>query len=162
MFKKFGFLIGLIVVTSCLFAKESFCNQVNDTLRKRRAYVEYPSYPLTKYTSGSYPLKMEIEGVIVDVTPLGYTCGVVCGCGTVKIALTNKIKGYDHDTLFVAMPCFSCPDPSYYLNKRARIKLKVLTPQNKECYWNQISQNRFDSHGIPFYIPEDHETLRLK
>lgn len=163
MLKKISILLGFILVTSCLFAKECFCNQVNDTLRKRRAYVEYPSYPLTKYTSGNYPLKMKIEGIIVDVTPLGFGCGVICGCGTVKIALTKKIKGYQYDTVFVAMPCFTCPDPSYYINKRARIKLKLLTTQNKQCYYNEYPQNRFDSHGIPFYILEsEYEYLRLE
>jgi hypothetical protein len=114
-------------------------------------HIDSANYPLTKDTSVLYPSILEVKGKIIGVSP-GTSCGVACGCGTMKITLFGKTKGYDHSNLFIAIPCFNVI-PSDYLNKTIKIKLKILTKSNTECYWNGSTENYFDSKGIPFYIP---------
>lgn len=111
------------------------------------------SYPILRDTTGTYPKTITATGKIVAITT-GISCGVFCGCGTIEIKLTEKIKDYDSLNVFVAVPCFNVI-PKDYIDKTITIKLSLLLENNNDCFWNELPMNSIDSKGVPFYIPED-------
>lgn len=136
------FLIGFIFLTTCLIGQE-----------KRDTLYKFYSFPIVRDTKGNYPKQIEVEGKITSLTT-GVSCGVMCGCGTIKILLTTKVKHYNQDNVYVAIQCFSV-NYEDYINKTIKIKLKLLEKTNKDCYWNEAPSNSIDSQGTPFYIPDN-------
>lgn len=129
------------------------CTTISDDVFGQQKIEPHPFVPITRYSKGRYPKQIEVKGKIVDLT-VGTSCGVVCGCGTIKIALELKIKKYKFDTVYAAIPCFNV-NYNDYINKTINIKLKLLKENNKDCYWNEAPFNYIDSRGIPFYIPNN-------
>jgi hypothetical protein len=94
-----------------------------------------------------------VKGKIVDVT-VGTSCGIFCGCGTIKVKLSDKLEGYSEPHVFIAIPCFNV-NSKKFLNKRINIKVELLSIDNNDCFWNEVPMNNLDSKGIPFYIPKN-------
>jgi hypothetical protein len=104
---------------------------------------------------------MAVKGKIVQVTT-GVSCGIFCGCGTIKIQPEKKIAGYRHPYVFVAVPCLTGPEADY-LHKLVVIKVDILKLRNKDCFWSELPMNNIDSKGVPFYIPSNlNEPLQVR
>ena len=116
--------------------------------------------PLTRDTLGIWTKKMRIVGNIIDYSR-GLTCGNLCGCGTVKLALTTKPKEYAPDYLYLAIPCFSNATDKI-IGKELTLTVCVLDMNVDECYYKAAVINHIDSKGIPFYYPKNHEWIKIK
>jgi hypothetical protein len=114
---------------------------------------QFKQYPILRDTTGKFPKEISAEGRVVDITP-GTSCGVLCGCGTLKIELTKKIESYNYTDVYAAIPCFNVSE-EHYLNKIIKIKLHLLEKDNHDCFWNELPINFIDSKGMPFYIPAE-------
>src|SRR5262245_29428681 len=91
-------------------------------------------YPITRDTLNAYPDSLMIEGKLVDYT-LGLTCGVFCGCGTLKVILTKQNYYYAYDYIYVGVPCFSFV-PNELMAKTKWILYKLPFNDNS-CFWTE-------------------------
>lgn len=124
-----------------------------DILRLPLADSTFRFYPLTRDTTGKFPKQLFVTGKIVDITT-GTSCGVLCGCGTIKVKLSDALMDYNYTYVFIAIPCFNVNSIDF-LNKTIKIKVDLLDIDNKDCFWNEAPMNKIDSKGIPFYIPNN-------
>ena len=94
-----------------------------------------------------------VTGIISEQSSAGVFCGVICHSGTIKIEVTQVLKGqFDGKALFAVIPCFVRSDED--LGRKIRMTVTLL-PSDRDigCYsnvWNTI-----DSHGVPFYFSEE-------
>jgi hypothetical protein len=100
------------------------------------------SYPITRDTLNKYPDSITIDGRIVDYT-LGATCGYFCGCGTLKIRISQKMAGYAKDYVYVAVPCLSFLSDSLK-NQRHWVLFKIAL-NDQTCFWTALPVNKFDT-----------------
>jgi hypothetical protein len=124
-----------------------------DTLGLSMADSTFRFFPLIRDATGKFPKQLFVTGKIVDIST-GTSCGVVCGCGTIKVKLSNTLKGYSASYVFIAIPCFSVNSKDF-LNKTIKIQTDLLRIDNKDCFWNELPVNYIDSKGVPFYIPSN-------
>jgi len=110
-------------------------------------------FPILRDTTGTFPKQLEVVGKIVDITS-GLSCGVSCGCGTIKVELKKPIQEYKSANVFIAIPCFNA-NAIDFLDKSIKIKLELLSLNNDDCFWNEAPMNNIDSKAFPFYIPLD-------
>lgn len=110
------------------------------------------SFPITRDTYNRYPDSMVIEGLVVDYIK-AFACGVLCGCGVIKIKVINPHSLYKEPFVYVGMPCFEGMTDS--LEKKDRWKLSKIPLNDKSCYWTEIPINKFDSKGVPFYTTDE-------
>jgi hypothetical protein len=84
---------------------------------------------------------------------MGVTCGVFCGCGTAKVELSKPHAEYPHPFIYVAVHC------QHILDKDVQHKkiwqLEELKIDEHGCFWTEMPMNKFDTHGLPFYILSD-------
>jgi hypothetical protein len=76
-------------------------------------------------------------------------CGAMCWWGTAKVLLSERPKKYSQDSLFLAIQCIF-GKPEEFIGKHVKASVtKLRKPDlHKGC---DITFNRFDSWGIPFY-----------
>jgi len=107
------------------------------------------SYPITRDTLNQYPDSLEVEGLMVDYSLLGFPCGYFCGCGAIKIKLISANPLYKEEFIYVGMPCFNVlPDLT---RQQKKWKVYKIPLKDNSCYWTEVPINKFDSKGIPFY-----------
>lgn len=114
-------------------------------------------FPLTKDTFNLFPEKITVNGVVEEVSP-GTSCGVVCGCGTVKIRLQDSIPGYHSSFVFIAIPCFAVGKKDF-MGKTVKANLTKLPATNKECFYRELVLNTINSGRVPFYISDQKAAL---
>ena len=98
-------------------------------------------------TTIGFPKEILIIGKITDFSA-GPSCGVIAGSGVLKLLLLNRITGYNHEFIYLVVPCFS--GGKEFINKMIFVSAKALYKNDPNCY-NPVL-NKFDSNGIPFYI----------
>ena len=111
-------------------------------------------FPLTKDTFNIFPENVLVNGV-VEAVSTGTSCGVVCGCGTIKVRLQDSIPGYHYPVVFIAIRCFTGSEKEI-VGKKVKAGFTKLPITNKECYYRELVVNTLDSGKIPFYIPADY------
>ena len=138
--------------------------KVQDQLTRPR-FVSGPVPIVFGKRNDGFPEKMIARGTISDLTFSDAACGVIAWAGTVKIRLTESIPGYDHDDVFVMLPCF--PDfekygreRERYLNRAVSLEVSKLYPEYNfglltnvrkvPCAF-EIINNSLDSKKTPFY-----------
>lgn len=105
-------------------------------------------YPITRDTLNRYPDSLIVEGSMTDYN-LGVPCGVLCGCGAIKIKLTDPHPLYKELFIYVGMPCFNkLPDS---LKQKQTWALYKIPINDTACFWTEAPVNKFDSKGVPFY-----------
>ena len=105
-------------------------------------------YPITRDTLNRYPDSLIVEGIMTDYN-LGIKCGVLCGCGAIKIQLTDPHLLYKEAFVYVGVPCFGEMTDS--LEKKQQWKLYKIPINDTACVWTEVPRNKFDSKGVPFY-----------
>ncbi len=110
--------------------------------------------PLTYAPAGSNLTDtLIVTGIISEQSSAGFFCGVICHSGTMKIEVTQVVKGQlDGKTLFAVIPCFVHRDED--LGRKIRMTVTQL-PSDRDigCYSNVW--NTLDSHGVPYYFSEE-------
>ena len=107
-------------------------------------------WPITRDTLDKFPDEIVFAGYIVDST-VGFSCGVYCTCGTLKIKLTKKIKGYHHPYMYLAVPCMDHIPKE--MTQKTSWRLVKIPVNDKSCFWLGAN-NKFDTEGLPFYTVE--------
>ena len=106
------------------------------------------SYPITRDTLNKFPDSLIIEGNVVDYIT-GVSCGIFCGCGTLKIKLIKANNLYSQEYIYIGVPCFN--EFSKGLKTKTIWKLSKLPLDDKSCFWTEVPVNKFDTKGLPFY-----------
>ena len=88
---------------------------------------------------------------MVDYTLLGFSCGVICGCGTLKLELTKGNNIYSEKFIYVGIPCLDSKDMVKKFRKPGTWKLYKIPMDDRRCYWTGFPMNKFDTKGLPFY-----------
>lgn len=155
MIQKAIYIFFLIISTTVNLWGQTKMDTItrSEILRLPLVDSTFHFYPLTRDTTGKFPKQLVVTGKIVDITT-GTSCGVFCGCGTIKVKLSDTLKDYSETYVFIAIPCFNV-NAKDFLNKTIKIKVDLLSIANKDCFWNEVPINNIDSKGIPFYIPNN-------
>jgi len=153
--KKLLAIILLTLSLDCLAQRDQALPTLTELDGINSSDPHFVHFPLTRDTTGNFPEHLTITGKIVDIT-VGPSCGIFCGCGTLKVELSNQPDDYKESHVYIAIPCFAV-NQNDYLNKTIDITIEILSPDNKDCYWTEMPMNKIDSHGIPFYIPNNLE-----
>lgn len=104
--------------------------------------------PLTRDTLNRFPDSITIQGKLIDYK-LGFSCGITCGCGTLKIKLTQKNAAYVHDFIYVAEPCMNTLPNNF--KTTTTWKLYKLPITENSCFFTELPMNKFDTKGLAFY-----------
>ncbi len=149
MNQKFVSLVYALFIFASAFAQKGYDRRDMLSRIDTVLYSNFKhSYPITRDTLNHFPDSLAIEGEIVDYVT-GVSCGVFCGCGTIKIKLIRQYPHYPYEFLFVAVPCFNKFPDGF---KTRKIWKVIEIPLNDHsCYWTEVPVNIFDSKGIPFY-----------
>ena len=107
------------------------------------------SYAITRDTLNVFPDSVIIEGELLDYTTIGFSCGVLCGCGTLKIKLARQYDHYKQAYIYVGVPCLNTL--SKKLQNKTKWTLYKLPLSDNSCYWTEVPMNKFDTKGLPFY-----------
>ena len=108
------------------------------------------NFPITRDTLNKFPDSVEIEAILADYT-LGTSCGILCGCGSLKMRVTKKNELYREEFIYVGMPCFNSKEMVKEFEKSKKLKLYKISMNDKRCYWTEVPMNKFDTKGLPFY-----------
>lgn len=108
-----------------------------------------PEFPIARDTLDAFPQMLSISGTLTAYTTTPYSCGVLCGCGTLRISVSRPTPDYPHDLVYVAVPCMDSLPPE--LEARLHWKLSRIALNDQRCFWNGAHSNKFDSRGLPFY-----------
>lgn len=101
-----------------------------------------------KKTDG-FPNKIKLEGTIVDASPAPFYCGTLAVAGTLKIKLSQKLKGYRDEFLYAVVLCFAVEKKEDLIDQKIAVEAVKL---EKYPYKFGVSvTNNIDSKGIPFY-----------
>ncbi|HLA63280.1 MAG TPA: hypothetical protein VK610_02555 [Rhodothermales bacterium] len=102
----------------------------------------------------AYPDTLIVAGVIVEASPTGFGCGVLCVGGTVAVRL-DAPGAYPGPVVYVVVPCMTGPDAADFVGRRVRLAAVELEEDPEACYYRSVI-NRLDSGGAPFYgVGED-------
>ena len=158
--KHFISILSLFLLTNYAFGQNARTANANSDRREiiksvdSSAYNRFKSsYPITRDTLNIFPDSIIIEGELIDYT-LGFSCGVLCGCGTLKIKLAKKDDSYKQAFIYVGVPCLNVLPNE--LKKKTNWTLYKLPLNNNRCCWTEVPMNKFDTKGLPFYtLPEE-------
>jgi hypothetical protein len=148
-------IITFALVTHLVMGQQPSDRRENLKLVDKATYEAYKtSYPITRDTLNQYPDSVLIQGIMVDFTQ-GISCGYFCGCGTIKVRLTEKVESYQKPFIYVAHPCRI--DMTDELTKVRSWTLYKLPMNDTRCYWTEVPMNKFDTSGLPFYVMKNHK-----
>jgi hypothetical protein len=151
--RVFGIIL-LIFLTHLAMGQQPSDRRENIKAIDEVAYEKYKtSYPITRDTLNQYPDSVTIQGVLVDFTQ-GISCGKFCGCGTIKVKLTQKSGIYQERLFFVGHPCFIKMTDE--LTNEHSWTLYKLPMDDTRCYWTGVPMNKFNTKGLPFYVMKNH------
>src|ERR1044071_4539164 len=92
--KSFLFLLALGIKAMSLPGQTTAVDTVSIEKIKPMDMNHY-FFSLTKDTFNLFPGNIFVNGGVEAVSP-GTSCGVVCGCGTIKVRLQDSIPGYHY------------------------------------------------------------------
>jgi hypothetical protein len=96
------------------------------------------------------PKAIKARGEIVAASVSGVYCGTIATGGTVKIKLSEKIKDYNHDYLYVVVLCLAGKENENLVGENIEIEVTKLA---KFPYsFGVWLSNGIDSNGTPFYL----------
>lgn len=96
------------------------------------------------------PNKIKAKGEIVDASVSGIYCGTIATGGTLKIKLSEKVKNYSDDYLYLVVLCLAGKENENLVGKNIEVEVKKLT---KFPYkFGVLMSNSIDSNGTPFYL----------
>jgi len=154
--KHFISILSLLLLTNYTFGQNA--NRIN-TNSDRREIIESvdssaynklkSSYPITRDTLNAFPDSIIVEGKLIDYT-IGFSCGVFCGCGTLKIKLAKQYDNYKQAFIYVGVPCLNVLPKE--LKEKTKWTLYKLSISDNRCFWTEVPMNKFDTKGLPFYI----------
>lgn len=146
------FKIIYCIVFSLLLYTASMAQSKPTKSSKAPEYNILGRKSITRDTLNRFPDSVFIKGKMVDYTLQGCACGVICGCGTIKIKLSENNPHYKAAFIYVAIPCFEKMEETYL--KAQSWKLYKLPLNEKSCFWQEHPTNKFHTKGLPFYTLE--------
>jgi len=145
--RRFKYLICFIL--PCFQSSFCFSQQTDTALYNINWQVD--NFPITRDTLNQFPDSLMVEALLSDYT-MGIPCGLFCGCGTLKLKLTNTSSIYKYNDVYVAIGCFY--ELTKDIEEKTRWMLYKILLNDNACFWTSFTINKFNTKGLPFYTLE--------
>jgi hypothetical protein len=96
----------------------------------------------------SFPQAMTVLGVVEEVSQVPDSCAAPCWSGTMKIRLSEEVRRYGHEYVYVVVPCSIGRIQDY---REFVVKLSVTKLDEKKRHRCGKIINTIDSGGLPYY-----------